>query len=228
MNIRTIIDTLQSLSNQDNIAGMARFGVCPAHTFGISRPDLRRFAKSLTRGHELALQLWETGIHDARILACYVDIPQLVTPGQMDKWCNDFDNWDICDQCTGSLFDRTSHAEQKIFEWSDNEKEFVRRAAFTLIAWRAVHQKKVPDSEFLKFFPLIEYHSADNRNYVKKAVNWALRQLGKRSLFLHEKAIESARRVHGQGSAPARWIASDALRELQSPEVMNRLISRQR
>lgn len=209
-----LIQTLQNLASPDNVAGMRRFGIRGEKMLGISIYTLRPLAKDI-RSHPLALELWQTGIHDARLLACFVDLPAEVTRPQMDAWAADFDSWDLCDQACTSLFDLTPHAFPAALEWPQREEEFVRRAAFALMAGLAVHAKKTPDQEFLPFFPLMVQYSCDGRNFVKKAVNWALRNLGKRSPFLMEHALRTAEEIHHIDCPSARWIASDALRELR-------------
>jgi 3-methyladenine DNA glycosylase AlkD len=218
-----IVEQLKSLSNPDNVAGMARFGINPQNTLGISIPTLRKLARSTGKDHQLAKELWETGIHEARILACFVDEPRQVTEEQMDRWASDFDSWDLCDQCCANLFDRTPFAYQKAREWSSREEEFVKRAAFALMAALAIHDKKAPDHILENFFPVILGAATDDRNYVKKAVNWALRQIGKRNLNLNEIAIQTAQQIVEIDSKTARWIASDALRELTSQKVQTKL-----
>ena len=218
-----IIEQLNSLSNPQNVAGMARFGINPQNTLGISIPTLRKVARSTGKDHQLAQELWETGIHEARILACFVDEPTRVTEAQMDRWASDFDSWDLCDQCCANLFDRTPFAYQKAREWSSREEEFVKRASFALMAALAVHDKKAPDQVLEAFFPIILDAATDDRNYVKKAVNWALRQIGKRNRNLNETAIQTAQQIAEIDSKTARWIASDALRELTSQKVQTKL-----
>jgi 3-methyladenine DNA glycosylase AlkD len=218
-----ILSRLKSMSNQENVAGMARFGINPKNTYGISIPDLRRIAKELGRNHVLALQLWRSGIHEARILASMVDDPQKVTSPQMELWVRDFDSWDICDQCCSNLFDKTTFARTKAVEWSSRKEEFVKRAAFALMAALAAHDKMADDAQFKKFLKIISLQSNDDRNFVKKAVNWALRQIGKRSNDLNRAAIATANKIQEHPSRAARWIASDALRELTSQAVQRRL-----
>lgn len=219
----SILENLKSLAKPENVAGMARFGINPENTYGISIPALRKIARQVGKDHELSQALWDSGIHEARILACFIDEPAKVTGAQMDRWAADFDSWDVCDQCCGNLFDRTPFAYQKALEWSEHEQEFVKRAAFALMAYLAVHDKKTPDSQFEAFFPVILRESSDERNYVKKAVNWALRQIGKRSRSLNERAIEMAEEIKLTDSKAARWIVSDALRELTSDKVQEKL-----
>ena len=202
---------------------MARYGINSNGTLGITIPQLRELAKQIGTDHALALELWRSGIHDARTLASMIDDPTLVTPEQMDDWVKDFDSWDVCDQVCGNLFDRTPYAFTKVAEWSDREEEFVRRAAFALLAGLSVHDKRASDSAFVACFPLIVAASTDERNFVKKAVNWALRNIGKRNPALNQLAIELARQIQMIDSKAARWIASDALRELSSEKVQARL-----
>jgi 3-methyladenine DNA glycosylase AlkD len=217
-----VLSRLYELANPANVAGMARYGINTHDTLGISIYTLRPLAKEIGTDHELALQLWESGVHEARILASYIDDPARVTPEQMDHWVAGFDSWDVCDQVC-ELFGKTPFAYRKVFEWSQRPEEFVKRTAFALIAELAVYDKKAPDGTFEQFFPLILRESSDERNYVKKAVNWALRNIGKRNLNLNGRAIETARQIQGAPSKSARWIASDALRELTGEKVQQRL-----
>jgi 3-methyladenine DNA glycosylase AlkD len=194
-------------------------------------------ARELGRDHRLAQELWATGVHEARLLAVFVDEPARVTPEQAEAWAAEFDSWDLCDQCCSNLFDRADFAYEKAAEWSGRDEEFVKRAGFALMAVLAVHDTKADDARFLEFLPIIEREAADERHYVKKAVNWALRQIGKRNLRLNRYAIATAQEVHvsglktrstdNLGSASARWIASDALRELKSEAVQTRLRERE-
>lgn len=202
---------------------MARFGINPEHALGVRIPDLRSLAKELGRDHSLALALWRTGVHEARILASMVDEPERVTERQMESWVRAFDSWDLCDQVCGNLFDRTPLAKAKTVEWMGREEEFVKRAGFALAAWRAVHERAGPDGEFAALLPLIEREAHDPRNFVKKAVSWALRQIGKRNRSLNRRAIAVAKRLaRRDDSAPARWVGMDALRELTSDAVQGR------
>lgn len=209
-----VIARLQSQANPANVAGMARFGISPRNTLGISIPILRRLAKEMGKDHILAQELWASGIHEARILAAFIDEPRSVSEGQMEDWVNAFDSWDVCDQVCSNLFDRTAFAYQKAEEWARREEEFVKRAGFALMAALAWHDKKASDDQFIQFFPLIKQASTDERNFVKKAVNWALRQIGKRNSGLRAEAVKCAREVRSIDSKAARWIANDALREL--------------
>jgi len=215
MQYNDIIERLKTLSNPEAVKGMARFGINPVNTYGVSVPNLRRIARDQ--------RLWTSGIHEARIIAGMIDVPEMVTDAQMESWVKDFDSWDVCDQCCSNLFDKTRFAYQKAVEWSKREEEFVKRAGFTLMATLAVHDKKAADEEFLKFLSVIKDGSVDNRNFVKKAVNWALRQIGKRNHNLNEMAIKVAEEIQQINSKSARWIASDAIRELTSEAIQNRL-----
>jgi len=222
MNYEEIIEKLKSMANQKNVDGMARYGINPKNNLGILIYKLRPLAKEIGRDHKLALRLWNSGIHDARLLAVFIEDPEKVTEEQMESWANDFDSWDVCDQACTSLFDLTSLAYKKVSEWSERDEEFVKRAAFSLIAGLAVHDKKSSDDVFERFFPIIEAKSIDERNYVKKAVNWALRNIGKRNLYLNKRAIEAAKEIQNINSKSARWIASNAIRELSSDKVQKR------
>lgn len=223
MEFEEIINELQSLSNPEDVKGMARFGINPQKVYGVRIPELRRIARKTGKNHELAERLWNFGYHETRILASMVDDPQEVTEEQMERWVLDFNTWDICDQCCMNLFDKTPFAYKKVFEWSKREEEFVKRAAFTMMAVLAVHDKKAPNESFEQFFPLIIRESNDNRNFVKKAINWALRQIGKRNMELNDKAILVAQEIQIMDSKSSRWIASDALRELTSEKIQERL-----
>jgi 3-methyladenine DNA glycosylase AlkD len=214
---------LESLANSENVAGMARFGINPAGTLGVPVRDLRKLAKEIGKEHLLADQLWRTGIHEARILACLIDVPGLVTEEQMEKWVGLFDSWDVCDLCCNNLFRLTDFAYRKAMEWSGRDEEFVKRAGFVLMAVLAVHDKKQEDDIFLTFLSIAEREAGDGRNFVTKAVSWTLRQIGKRNRNLNAAAIETAHRVRNQNTKSAGWIARDALRELQSPAKIQRI-----
>jgi 3-methyladenine DNA glycosylase AlkD len=218
-----ILTHLNTLANPDNVRGMARYGINTQGTLGISIYTLRPLAKEIGVNHALALELWESGIHEARLLAGFIDNPRQVTPEQMERWAGDFDSWDICDQVCSSLFDRTSYAYQKAFEWSKRGEEFVKRAGFVLMAALSVHDKQAHDERFVDFLSIIKREALDERNFVKKAVNWALRQIGKRNRTLNELAIQTAQEISQIDSPAARWIAKDALRELTSEKVQGRL-----
>jgi len=234
MDCKQVIARLRAQANPKNVAGMARFGINPENTLGLSMPFLRKLAKELGKDHALAQELWASGIHEARILAGLVDDPLQVTERQMDAWIKEFDSWDVCDQVCCFLFDRTPYAYSKPAEWSRREKEFEKRAAFSLIAAVAWHDKKAPDEKVAKFIPMIISEAGDPRNYVKKAVSWALRNIGKRSTKLHKAAISAAERMMAdsevlarkgdrEGARAARWVASDTLRDLKSPASLRRL-----
>ncbi len=219
----SVIEELRSKANPGAVEGMARFGISSKNTLGLSIPTLRGMAKKLGRDHSLALALWKSGIHEARILAAMVDEPGRVTERQMESWVADFDSWDVCDGCCGSLFDKTPFAYAKALEWSGRSEEFVKRAGYALMAELAVHDKEAGDAAFLRFFEAIESGSTDGRNFVKKAVNWALRQVGKRNPRLNKEALKLAKRISKLDSASAKWVASDAIRELTSEAVQKRL-----
>lgn len=223
MQLDEILNRLKSQSDSKAISGMARFGINPENTYGVSTPKLRSLAKEIGKDHALAKQLWASGIHEARILASMIDDPEEVTEKQADAWAGDFDSWDVCDQCCMNLFDKTTLAIQKAVEWSTAEEEFVKRAGFVLMARLAVSDKKAGDEVFVEFFPIIKRECVDERNYVKKAVNWALRQIGKRNRNLNKIAIKTVNEINKINSRSAKWIASDALRELKSEAVQNRL-----
>lgn len=226
MHYNEIQKKLKSLSDPKAVEGMARFGINPTNTYGVSIPNLRKIAKEVRVNHDLAQQLWTSNIRETMILATMIDDPGKVTVEQMEDWVKDFSYWEICDQCCNNLFRKTRFAHQKTVEWSSREEEFVKRAAFTLTANLAVHDNKAPDEVFIKILPLIKREASDNRTFVKKAVNWALRQIGKRNLNLNRKAIEVAEEIRKTDSQSARWVASDAIRELTSREVQERLGSR--
>lgn len=219
----SIIKDLKSLGNDSNVAGMARFGINTVNTLGISMPVLRQMAKAHRKKHGLAHELWQSGIHEARILACLIDDPRRVTQSQMDRWTTDFDSWDICDQVCSNLWEKTSFAYDKALEWSCRDEEFVKRAGFVLMARLAVGKKDIPEHKLAELLPEIIRGSTDGRNFVKKAVNWALRQIGKKSTYLHSLAINTAGEISALSHPVARWIAADALRELKNPMVIERL-----
>ena len=220
-----IMQRLKTLSDPEAVKGMARFGINPENTYGVSIPNLRKLAKEAGKDHALAQELWASGIHEARILAGMVDAPKLVSEAQMEAWVKDFDSWDVCDQVCMNLFDKVPLAWRKVSEWSEREEEFVKRAAFALIACFAWHDKSAEDERFINFLPVIVKGATDERNFVKKAVNWALRHIGKRNRNLNRAAIETAKEIQGIDSRAARWIAADALRELTGEAVQKRLAS---
>jgi 3-methyladenine DNA glycosylase AlkD len=214
---------LQHDARPAELAGMARFGIAIERRLGLSMPAMRRAAKTLGHDHALALALWDTGIPDARIVAGMVAEPAKLTSRQMDAWAKSFSSWDVCDQVCGSAFLASALAWRKVSVWAARRDEFVRRAAFALLATLAVHDKGAGDERFMSALPLIESAAGDERNYVKKAVNWALRNIGKRNPALNAAAIAAALRIQQQDSRAARWIAADALRELTSEAVLARL-----
>jgi 3-methyladenine DNA glycosylase AlkD len=219
-----VIRALEAMGDPANVAGMARFGIRPrTRVLGIPVVELRKMARRLGRDHALAVALWRSGIHEARLLATMVDEPARVTEAQAERWVRTLDSWDICDQLCGNLLDRTPFAYQKAAEWAGRDAEFVKRAGFALVAALTVHDKDAPDRAFERFLPIIRRGATDERNFVKKAVNWALRQIGKRNAALHAKAIATAERIATIDSRSARWIAADALRELRSDAVRTRL-----
>lgn len=220
---QAILKQLKTKKNSKNIAGMARFGIATDKAFGIKHPELKKIAKQYRKDHALALELWDSGYHEARLLATIIDDPKQVTEIQAEAWVNDINSWDICDGFTGNLINKTPFTYKKAFAWAAREKEFVRRAGFALMAWLPVHDKMAADDKFAPFFPVIIRHANDERNFVKKAINWALRQLGKRNKALNRAAIRTAREIAKQDSKSARWIARDALKELQSERVLARL-----
>ena len=202
---------------------MARYAIPSDGAFGVTVGAMRAYAKKLGHDHALALALWEDGHYEARMLACFVDDPALVTPAQMDRWCRDFDNWAICDTACFQLFDRTPHAWKKVAAWAPRREEFVRRGAFALLASIALHDKQAADAPFLRSLRLVERAAPDERNFVKKAVSWALRSIGRRNAVLNGASIEVAERLAASSKPAARWVGKDALRELTSASVKKRL-----
>lgn len=211
---RQLIAELRQCGDAEVLAGQRRFGITPkTEQIGIRVPILRSLAKPHRKEHELAMALWKSGLHEARILASFIADPRQVTPQLMDAWVADFDSWDICDQVCGNLFDKTPYAIEKAVTWSSCKPEFVKRAGFVLVATMAVHRKELSNDELAQFFPIIEREAGDARNFVKKAINWALRQLGKRNAVLHREAIACAKRLLESELPTTVWIARDALRE---------------
>lgn len=219
-----VLRELEAEASPANRAGMARYGIVVDRAYGVSMPRLRALAKRLGRDHDLALALWDGGVHEARILATLVDEPRAIDEAQMERWVLDLDSWDLCDQLCGNLFTKLGPlAYRAALEWSGRGEEFVKRSGFVLAARLAVQDKKAADSEFLPFLDVIEREAADDRNFVKKAVSWSLRQIGKRSAGLNAPAVAVARRLHSADSKAARWVGRDALRELESAAVRERL-----
>lgn len=223
MEYEEILKRLKATANPASIEGMARFGITPEKAFGTSIPLLRQLAREIGKDHELAQKLWKAGYRETRILASMVEVPAEVTEAQADAWTTQFDYWEICDQCCMNLFKRTPFAYEKAVEWSGRKEEYVKRAGFALMACLAWSDKEATDDRLETFFPLIEKGASDDRPMVKKAVNWALRQIGKRNKRLNRKAIQVARDVGQQDSKSAGWVASDALRELTGEAVQARL-----
>jgi 3-methyladenine DNA glycosylase AlkD len=219
----SILKRLQTLGDPKAVEGMARFGITTRKVFGVSTPELRKMAKEIGKNHDLAQELWSVDVLETRGLAFLIDDPSEVTEKQMEQWVREFDNWAVCDGCCANLFDKTVFAWKKAVEWSQRKREFEKRAAFTLMAALAVHDKKAAYKQFVSFLPIIKREAKDERNFVKKAVNWALRQIGKRNLTLNKKAIQTAKEIQGMNSKSAKWIAADALRELTSVAVQRRL-----
>jgi 3-methyladenine DNA glycosylase AlkD len=218
-----VVASLKELATEAALAGMARYAIPSERAFGVSMSSVQSLAKRLGRSHELAADLWASGWYEARLLASYVDEPARVTPGQMDRWCDDFDNWAVCDTVCFALFDRTPHAWSKVEQWSHREEEFGRRAAFALLWGLSVHDKGASDEQFSRALRLVELAAADERHFVKKAVNMALRAVGKRNLALHGAALAVAERLAASPHAAPRWVGKDARRELASPAVLQRL-----
>ena len=221
--VKDVLDKLQSKAQPEHLKGMAKYGMTVEQRLGVSVPDMRKLAKEIGRDHKLALDLWRTGIAEARILAAMVGDPDKLTEEQMEDWVKGINSWDVCDQVCMNLFEKNQLAWKKIIDWSEREEEFVKRTAFSLIACLAWHDKKASDEKFIELFPVIIRGATDKRNFVKKAVNWALRNIGKRNLNLNEAAINTAKEIQRLDSKAARWIAADAIRELESEGIQKRL-----
>lgn len=217
--LQDVLEAIRFLATEDHYNKLSRFGINDSKAFGVKIPLLRQLAKEVGRDHTLAMELWNTGYHEARILASFIENPKEISPGQMDSWVADFDSWDVCDQCC-NLFVLTPFVYSKIRQYISGNEEFVRRTGFVLMCEIAMHDKNANLELFVSFFELIEQHAGDERNFVKKAVNWALRQIGKRNEELRLLAIECAERVQKQDSRSAKWIASDAIRELRSEKTI--------
>jgi len=227
MNYNIIIKNIKLLSDPKNVEGMARYGINPEMNYGVSIRDLRLMAGDIGTNHELALRLWASGIRDARLLATLVADPNKLTESQAEEMVSGIDSWDICDGFCMNLVRHASFARTKAREWSGRKEEFVKRAGFSLMATLAVHAKKSPDSDFEALLPLIIREASDDRNYVKKSVNWALRSIGKRNIALNKASLRVARELSQSTSTSARWIGRDAVRELESEAVIKK-ISRKR
>jgi len=217
-----VVARLKEMGSEVNRAGMARFGIETGTALGISSTDLRRLARNLKRDHARALTLWQSGLREARLLAAFTDEPGKMDIAQCRDWAGDFNSWDIVDG-VAALFVDTPFWQDLIGKFAADEREFVRRAAFAMLVWAAVHRKKEPDATFVAYLPLIEAHAVDARNFVRKAVNWALRQIGKRSAGLHAPALALARKLAASDDSTARWIGKDAVRELTDAKTLERL-----
>jgi 3-methyladenine DNA glycosylase AlkD len=219
----TVLSMLTEKANPGNLVGMARFGITVKNRLGTTVADMRKIAKAIGRNHRLALELWKTGIAEARIVASMMDDPDRVTTTQAERWVRDFNSWDVCDQVCQNLFIKTPWVWQKIWAWTDRDEEYVKRAGYALIATLASHAKDAPDARFIQLFPILKRGAADERNFVKKAVSWALRNIGKRNRSLNQAALALAREIQRMDSRAARWVATDVLRELASDTVRRRL-----
>jgi len=229
MNYEEIIKKLESLKNPKNVEGMARFGIRPkTKVYGVPIPELRKIAKIIKKDHQLALKIWDTEIHEARILAGMIADSEKLTVSQIKKWTSAFDSWDVCDQVCMNLFVESKTAKNQISKFAKSKEEFIKRTAFALMAALAVHDKKLEDQYFIKFFTLIKKASTDERNFVKKAVNWALRQIGKRNKKLNKEAIKLAKEMQKNESKSAKWVANNALTELISENVQKKFIHKNR
>lgn len=221
--LEEVLQFLEENRNEKNRAGMERFGIRTDKAFGISVKELRSFAKKYKKDHDLAVALWETEYHESRLLASLIEDPTLITEGQLDGWVDDFDSWDVCDLTCMNVIIKSRFRTNKLNEWAENEKEFTRRTAFTMIAVNAVHNKDLNNKDFESFFDLIRKYSTDERNFVKKAVNWGLRQIGKRNFELNKKAIIVAEELAESGNKAARWIGKDTVRELTNTKIQSML-----
>jgi 3-methyladenine DNA glycosylase AlkD len=226
--VESVLGWLERTGTKATREGMARYAIPSDKAFGVSVGRLRQYAKRVGRSHELAAALWDTDRYEARMLSAFVEDPALVTPAQMDRWCRNFDNWAICDTVCLHLFARTPRAWRKARQWATAKPEFVKRAGFALMASLVAHDKAASDDAFLACLPLIEEGAQDGRNFVKKAVNWALRSIGKRTPSLNAAAIVVAKRLADSDTAAARWVGKHALRELAGPAVRERLARRRR
>jgi len=221
--VKDVLNKLQSKAQPEHLEGMAKYGITVEQRLGVSVPDMRKLAKEIGKDHKLALDLWRTGIAEARIVAAMVGDPDKLTEEQMEDWMKGINSWDVCDQVCMNLFEKNQLAWKKIVDWSEREEEFVKRTAFSLLACLAWHDKKASDEKFIELLPVIIRGATDERNFVKKAVNWALRNIGKRNLNLNRAAVNASEAIQRFDSKAARWIASDAIRELESDAIQNRL-----
>jgi 3-methyladenine DNA glycosylase AlkD len=228
MDAREVLAWLERRGTRRNVEGLARYGIVAPRALGVPVGTLLGLAKQLGKDHALAAALWESGWYEARLLAPMVDDPGQVTRGQMNAWAAAFDSWAVCDHACWHLFERTPFAWEKARRWSSSPRELVKRAGFALMAGLALHDKAAPDTRFRSFLPLVEKGARDERNFVKKGVNWALRAIGRRNLALNEAALVVARRLAGSEEASSRWVGQDAARELASPKVRAQLVRRAR
>jgi 3-methyladenine DNA glycosylase AlkD len=228
MTANAVLKKLQEIADPEVAASAAHFGIDTPNIYGVTAPQLRALGKDIGKNHQLALELWKSGVLEARILCSLIADPRLLTEVQMERWVSDFDSWAVCDACCANLFDKTPVAWAKAAEWTNRTAEYGKRAGFSMMAVLAVHDKIAPDKRFIEFLPMIKRESGDDRNFVKKSVNWALRQIGKRNLALNIRALKTAREIRDIGTPSGRWIASDAIRELSSDAVQHRLAEVQR
>jgi len=223
MQSRDVLQAIDALASGHVLESMKRFGILTDNARGVNTPALKALARNIGRDHQLAQKLWATGIFEARAIAAMIDEPDEVTRRQVEAWARDLNSWAICDACCCYLFRKTPFAWEKAAAWAGRKPEFVKRAGFALMAYLAVHDKAAADEQFVQLLPVIERESDDDRPFVRKAVNWALRQIGKRNLRLHVLATAAAERIKARGTRSARWIAADALRELRNPKVAARI-----
>lgn len=217
---------LRAAASASHRDGLARYAIPTERAFGVPMASIQAIAKRLGRDRELAEALWGSGWYEARLLASYLDDPAEVSAAQMDRWGRQFDNWAVCDTVCFALFDRSPHAWRKIEQWAGRRDEFLKRAAFALLASKTVHDKAAPDAAFMHGLELVEAGAGDERNFVKKAVNWALRSIGKRNAVLHAAALAVAKRLAASEEAAPRWVGKDALRELSSAAVVARVAAK--
>lgn len=221
--ISEVMEMLNTQADPAQLDGMSRYGITTTKRLGVNVPQMRKIAKECGKDHGLALALWDTGIAEAMMIASMIDVPEQVTDQQMEDWVKDFNSWDVCDQVCMNLFEKTALAWQKVRDWSERDEEYVKRAAYALIACLAWHDQDASDENFIRLIPLIQAGSNDGRNYVKKAVSWALRNIGKRNSTLNVVALQTAQDLKEMESKPARWIGLDAVRDLTSDATKRRL-----
>lgn len=219
-----ILAFIRDNANKKNCEGMKRYAINTDNAYGVPVPVLRKYARQFGKNHQLALDLWDTKVHEARLIASLLADPEKLNAATMDKWAGEFDSWDICDQCCNNLFERSRHCLDKIYEWTNSDKQFVKRAGFVLMASLSVHNKKLDDPFFLGLLPIIIQNANDERNFVKKAVNWALRQIGKRNLNLHQQVLMIAEKLSTSENKTTRWIGVDAIKDITSASAQRRLI----